>query len=224
MPLLIAPFSESDLTDIDVPMTSLSPTLFPNLPKGILVHEGFANEHARTASTVMANVKKIISEKGASSVTLVSTVLPLSLFFSDMLQIGHSLGGALALLDTAFMAQNLPTSMPIKMVTYGMPRVGNPAFASYISSIPRVSLTHINNDHDPIPIVPGRFLGFAHPIGEVHITNDDKIDGTWVNCPGQDDATDSQCEIATVPNIFLGNILDHLGPYNGVYMGTIFCN
>jgi hypothetical protein len=109
------------------------------------------------------------------------------------------------------------------MVTYGMPRVGNPAFADYISSISRVSLTHINNDSDLIPIVPGRFLGFEHPVGEVHITSDDSTQGTWYGCSGEDDATDSQCEISSVPNIFEGNILDHLGPYNGIYIGTIFC-
>ena len=140
------------------------------------------------------------------------------------LKVGHSLGGALALLDTAMMAQNLDTkTTPIKMVTYGMPRVGNPAFADYISNAPGVSLTHINNDLDPIPIVPGRFLGFEHPIGEVHITSDDTIDGTWFACSSEDDATDSQCEIMSVPNIFESNILDHLGPYNGIYIGTIFC-
>ncbi len=40
---------------------------------------------------------------------------------------------------------------------------------------------------------------------------------------GNDDATDSQCQIETVPNIFVGNILDHLGPYEGISIGTIFC-
>ncbi len=42
-------------------------------------------------------------------------------------------------------------------------------------------------------------------------------------CPGDDDATDAQCTIATVPNIFVGNILDHLGPYEGIFVGTLAC-
>ena len=77
----------------------------------------------------------------------------------------------------------------------------------------------VNNEKDPIPIVPGRFLGFQHPHGEIHIIQP----GEAVSCPGDDDATDAQCTIETVPNITEGNILDHLGPYEGIYIGTIFC-
>ena len=78
----------------------------------------------------------------------------------------------------------------------------------------------INNEKDLIPIVPGRFLGFQHPHGEIHIVSP----GNAVSCSGDDDADDSQCTIKTVPNIFVGNILDHLGPYEGISIGTIFCN
>jgi Lipase (class 3) len=114
--------------------------------------------------------------------------------------------------------------MSLNLVSFGMPRVGNPAFANYISGLSQVSLTRIINNHDIVPIVPGKFLGFQHPIGEVHITDDSSIDSTWVNCPGQDDSTDSQCEDLTVPNVVEGNIFDHLGPYNGIYIGITFCN
>jgi hypothetical protein len=69
--------------------------------------------------------------------------------------------------------------------------------------------THINHAQDPIPIVPGRGLGYSHPSGEIHIQNS----GTAVACPGEDDATDSQCTISSVPTIFDGDITDHLGPY-----------
>ena len=79
--------------------------------------------------------------------------------------------------------------------------------------------TRINNEQDPIPIVPGRGLGFEHPHGEVHILGT----GDAFSCPGDDDATDSQCTIASVPNILVSNILNHLGPYEGIYLGTIFC-
>lgn len=65
---------------------------------------------------------------------------------------------------------------------------------------------HINNEYDEVPIVPGRFLGFAHPHGEIHILSP----GNAVSCPGSDDATDSQCTISSVPNILVGNIIDHV--------------
>ena len=79
----------------------------------------------------------------------------------------------------------------------------------------------IDNELDPIPIVPGRSLGFEHPHGEIHIVSDSTED--WVACPGDDDATDPQCTIMSVPNVLESDILDHLGPYDGIYLGTIYC-
>lgn len=67
--------------------------------------------------------------------------------------------------------------------------------------------------------MPGRFLGFSHVHGEIHIVSP----GDAVSCPGDDDATDAQCTISTVPNIVDSDILDHLGPYQGIYIGTLFC-
>jgi hypothetical protein len=62
-----------------------------------------------------------------------------------------------------------------------MPRVGNQDFANWVDSNLGGHVTHINNEEDPIPIVPGRFLDFVHASGEVHITDS----GTWESCPGE---------------------------------------
>ena len=35
------------MTDFDVLQTTLEPSLFPNISKGIEVHSGFANDHAQ---------------------------------------------------------------------------------------------------------------------------------------------------------------------------------
>ncbi|KAH9887337.1 alpha/beta-hydrolase [Cubamyces lactineus] len=192
----------SDETDIDIPMTNLDSSLFPGVSSSVLVHEGFANEHAITAAQILTTTKSLISQKGATSV----------------ITVGHSLGGALAELDALFMTLNLPSNIHVKSVTYGTPRVGNPDYASlFDGKVP--DFKRVNNEKDPIPIVPGRFLGFQHSHGEVHIVQP----GEAVSCPGDDDATDSQCTIETVPNITEGNILNHLGPYEGIYIGTIFC-
>ncbi|KAG1770893.1 Alpha/Beta hydrolase protein [Suillus placidus] len=192
----------SDLTDANVLMERLDPTLFPGVDSSVEVHSGFANEHALTASIILKEVKSLISQYNASSVTLV----------------GHSLGGALAELDCVFMALNLPSSIAIKGVTYGTPRVGNPAWATLFDSMIS-DFQRINNKKDIVPIVPGRFMGFSHVQGEVHIVSD----GYAVQCPGDDDATDSLCTIQSVPDIFVGDILNHLGPYQGIYIGTIYC-
>lgn len=192
----------SDLTDVDIFMGNLDSTLFPGVSSSVQVHEGFRNEHAKTALQILSEVKRLMSVKNTKNVAVV----------------GHSLGGALAELDTLFLTLNLPAGAAIKGVTYGTPRVGNPAFAQLIDAkVP--DFRHINNEYDEVPIVPGRFLGFAHPHGEIHILSP----GNAVSCPGSDDATDSQCTISSVPNILVGNIIDHLGPYEGIYIGTIFC-
>ena len=103
-----------------------------------------------------------------------------------------------------------------------------------------VSLTHINNKEDPIPILPGMFLGYVHPSGEVHIEDS----GEWAACPGAfalsslrgaapcclradlhcfsragQDNSSSQCIVGDVPEIWDGDESDHDGPYDGVTMG-----
>ena len=160
----------------------------------------------RTAPSILAAALALIKKHNTSSVVV----------------IGHSLGAALALLDSVYLPLHLPARTRVSMVGYGMPRVGNPAFADYIDAMHSadnmtVSLTHINNKKDPIAIVPGQSMGFAHPSGEVHIQDDSG--NPWVSCPGQDNPS-RFCSVGDVPNVIQSNILDHLGPYDdGIFMG-----
>jgi predicted lipase len=156
----------------------------------------FASEHAKTAPAILAAVQSTISEYAATSVTTV----------------GHSLGAALALLDSVYLLQHLPAGATYQIVGYGMPRVGNTAFANFVDQ--NLKLTHINNKKDFIPVLPPLVLGFVHPSGEVHITES----GSWVSCSGRDN-TDVQCSAGDVPNVFSGDLVDNLGPYNRIYMG-----
>ncbi len=133
----------------------------------------------------------------------------------------------------------------MRVIGYGLPRVGDQDFADWVDSNLGGQVTHINNMEDPIPIMPGRAMGFAHPSGEVHITDG----GTWENCPGesfsslvftlgcagaaflrgadqgaarcfsgQDNPSDL-CIVGDVPNIFEGDESNHDGPYDGITMG-----
>ena len=120
--------------------------------------------HASTTSTILCAVQNTLSAQGLSSVTV----------------IGHSLGGALALLDGVFFSLQLPKNLTVKMISYGMPRVGNQAFANFVDRNLSGRVTHVNNKKDPIPIVPDMFLGFHHPLGEIHILDS----GAWDACPG----------------------------------------
>ncbi|KDQ19508.1 hypothetical protein BOTBODRAFT_28084 [Botryobasidium botryosum FD-172 SS1] len=188
------------LTDVDFIPVPLDSKLFPGMG-GALVHNGFAGTQGITANAVLTAVKKIISERNVKKVTVV----------------GHSLGGALALLDGAYLKLQLPAGIQIKVVTHGMPRVGNQWFADWIDAN-ITDLSRITNMKDVIPIVPGRGIGFHHPSQEKHI-----LSGTnWVACAGQDN-TDTSCTTGAVPNIFAGSLGDHGGPYDGVSIGSSGC-
>ncbi|KDR82668.1 hypothetical protein GALMADRAFT_151734 [Galerina marginata CBS 339.88] len=193
---------KSILTDLFLPKGPLSSTLFPGVPTSVSVHEGFRNEHALTATKITDEVKRLITTKNPQKV----------------ITVGHSLGAALASLDALMLRLVLPASIPVSSRTFGLPRVGNTAFAQFFDfKVP--DFNRVNNDHDLVPIIPGRFLGFTHPQGEIHIQNN----GSAVSCSGNDNATDPQCTIKAVPDVQDGNIIDHLGPYNGVFMGNSFC-
>jgi len=184
----------ADLTDADIEMTTLNSSLFPGVSSSVEVHKGFADEQSehpfRRANHPLNH--------GTSSVTIV----------------GHSLGAALSLLDSAFLPLHLPVSTTFQTVLYGLPRVGNQDWANFVDANAQIHLTHINNKEDPIPILPGMFLGFHHPSGEVHIQ--DSL--AWDACPGQDNPS-TLCIVGDVPNIFESDESDHDGPYNGVTMG-----
>ena len=94
-------------------------------------------------------------------------------------------GAAIALIDAIFLPLNIP-GITTRFVGYGLPRVGNQDFANYvdqhITTLDSGSgVVHINNKEDPVPILPGMFLGFHHPSGEIHIQDS----GAWDACPGQ---------------------------------------
>ncbi|EDR08826.1 uncharacterized protein LACBIDRAFT_296286 [Laccaria bicolor S238N-H82] len=182
------------LVDAEFSHEPLDPTLFPDVPSSVLVHAGFGNAHKATAISILAEVKRLIAQTSSKNVVT----------------IGHSLGGALAELDALFLTLNLPSTIKVKGVTYGTPRVGNAPFAQ---------LLDFKVDLYPIPIVPPPFLNYHHPSGEIHIDAHNNA----VSCPGADNTADSECSNQVVRNVAQGNILDHLGPYAGIYVGIQSC-
>ncbi|KAH9169451.1 lipase class 3 family protein [Lactarius sanguifluus] len=166
----------ADLTDANFFLESLNPSLFPGVPSSVEAHNGFADEHAKTAPTILSAVQQTLSAHGASSVTVV----------------GHSLGAALSLLDGVYLRLHLSTGVTVRVVGYGMPRVGNQDFANWVDSS----------------------WASTTPRAKVHITDS----GVWENCPGQDN-TSTLCTVGDVSNIFEGSIGDHSGPYAGITMG-----
>ncbi|KAF9528908.1 Alpha/Beta hydrolase protein [Crepidotus variabilis] len=183
------------VTDGALAMGTLDSTLFPSLPATIQVHEGFRNEQAVTAPNILMAVEDTLTQSKMTKVTIV----------------GHSLGAAIALLDSVYLPLHIP-GITFETVVYGLPRVGNQDFATYVNS--NANLTHINNKEDPIPTVPGMFLGYHQPQGERHIEDNN----SWVSCPG-DDNSSTMCSTGDVPTIFEAKLSDHDGPYNAITMG-----
>jgi len=100
-------FSDAVLTDAKFVLTGLSTSLFPGVPSNVKVHSGFKEAQEDTAAPVLAAVQSALSANSANSVTVV----------------GHSLGAAIALLDTLYLRLQLPSSTSVKMVSYASPRV-----------------------------------------------------------------------------------------------------
>ena len=71
---------------------------------------------------------------------------------------GHSLGGALATLASGYLRK---ANYALDMFTYGAPRVGNQAFASFITSQKgrEYRITHLD---DIVPKLPPMILGYRH--------------------------------------------------------------
>jgi hypothetical protein len=67
--------SLSILTDGDILMASLDPTLFPGVPSTVKAHQGFLDAQAQTASKTLAEVRSLLSQHDTHSLTLVSVVV-----------------------------------------------------------------------------------------------------------------------------------------------------
>ncbi|KAH7098244.1 lipase [Auriculariales sp. MPI-PUGE-AT-0066] len=186
------------ITDLNFFLTSPSNTTFPGLAKaGIQVHNGFHDQHGQTYPDILAAVKKTMSQYKTKSILLT----------------GHSLGAALSVLDAIALQMVLPKDTQFRITTFGQPRMGNQNFADYVDAH-FAAVIRMTNKDDPVPTLPGRFLGFSNFRGEVHIKSSDD---SLVVCHGQDNA-DSSCTIGEVPTIFSGDVTLHKGPYLGVIM------
>ncbi|KID98546.1 Triacylglycerol lipase, partial [Metarhizium majus ARSEF 297] len=76
---------------------------------------------------------------------------------------GHSLGGAVASIAAGYLRKG---GVHVDAYTYGSPRIGDPAFVSFISSQKNGVTTRVTNGRDPVTVVPGVGFGYAHTTPE----------------------------------------------------------
>lgn len=78
---------------------------------------------------------------------------------------GHSLGGALAMLAAA---RSVDAGHSVwRVVTFGQPRLGNRAFASWYDRRLGSRTLRVVNVNDPVPRLPGPLSGYRHCGGEL---------------------------------------------------------
>ncbi|OJJ44000.1 hypothetical protein ASPZODRAFT_18775 [Penicilliopsis zonata CBS 506.65] len=119
---------------------------------GCEVHSGFWGSWQTVASDVTAQVESAVARYPGFSVVFT----------------GHSFGAAVATLGAAVLRHS---GHKIELYTYGCPRVGNKALATFITAqSPNYRVTHTN---DVVPKVPPRLFGFSHPSPEYWIRSGD---------------------------------------------------
>jgi hypothetical protein len=138
-------YSSSILNDAKFAFTGLNATLFPGVSDDVQVHDGFAYAQGRTADDVLAAVQGALADKKASKV----------------LVHGHSLGAAIAMMDSLMLRLQLDASVPVSTTVFGLPRGGNQAYADLLDKQVRPAFSNAN-DHTLTPHAAREQLSVRH--------------------------------------------------------------
>ncbi|KAJ2470683.1 hypothetical protein GGI02_002765 [Coemansia sp. RSA 2322] len=132
-------------------------TEFPNDIPGSAVHSGFHGTTDTVYSFILKNIR-----------AAVETYPDFNVVF-----IGHSLGGANAVISALMFARdNEYTKDRIRVWTFGEPRVGNRRFAEYYTEVLGNQTYRVTNQADIVPhLPPWQILGYQHHPLELHILN-----------------------------------------------------
>ncbi|GFZ08973.1 alpha/beta-Hydrolases superfamily protein [Actinidia rufa] len=177
---------------------------YPGMPDA-MVHHGFycAYHETTVRSGILHAVKRAKELYGDINIMVT----------------GHSMGGAMA----AFCALDLAVNQKIQNVqvmTFGQPRIGNTAFASYYSQLVPNTI-RVTNDHDIVPHLPPYYpyltqKTYRHFPREVWLYDDGA--GTLVY-PVEKVCDDSGEDPICSRSVVGDSITDHL-EYYGVELGS----
>ncbi|KAF9556708.1 alpha/beta-hydrolase [Agrocybe pediades] len=158
------------------------------------VHTGFQFAYNVVADTVLKEVKAQISSYPSYKVVVA----------------GHSLGGAVATFAAISIKSALPNT-PLKLYTYGQPRVGNAAFASYVEK--KIGVNNIYravHTYDGVPTILFKALGYRHFGTEYWHFEDPAKASNVKKCAASDDPTCSD----SIPSTFIN-------PAHPLYFGNV---
>ncbi|KAI3439905.1 Phospholipase A1 [Psidium guajava] len=75
---------------------------------------------------------------------------------------GHSLGASLSILAAFDIVENGVRDIPVSAFVFGLPQVGNKAFAQRCKRYPNLKFLHVRNTIDLIPHYPSKLLGYVY--------------------------------------------------------------
>ena len=141
------------------------------------VHTGFMTSWLQTRSYIVPHLQELLERYPGYELTLV----------------GHSLGGALAVLASLdFMRRGWRP----QVTTFGEPRIGNQGLVRYIDEVfsernwPKSgALRRVTHMGDPVPLLPFLPLGYKMHAGEIYISKPDLPPSAldMHNCAGDED-------------------------------------
>jgi len=115
---------------------------------GALVHDGFYSAYQQVSATITPAVLKLQAQY--PELPVIST--------------GHSLGGALSLLNAAGLVQ--ANVKNVEIWNYGQPRVGNKVFSKYLNGIIG-TIYRVVNMADIVPNIPPVALNYYDELTEI---------------------------------------------------------
>ena len=132
------------ITDADFPLV---PT---DICSGCTADQGFYNSWQEAKSGIMAALKTAAAANPSYKVVVV----------------GHSLGGAIAVIAAAEMRNQGTTT---DLYTYGQPRIGGSTISNYITNQNKGGNFRVTHSDDPVPRLPPLLLKFVHISPEYYI-------------------------------------------------------
>lgn len=142
----------STARDLEYPLVDPDRRYKHAVPHGAKVFYGFQAAYIDLADRVKAHVEKALKQYNETRVTV----------------IGHSLGAAMGLIAACHLEATLKHGVH-RVLLFGLPRTGNPQFASYVDQTFGDRFHFIVNGRDWVPHIPDRIFGYQHPSNLVWI-------------------------------------------------------
>ena len=144
--------------------------------EGCKVHAGFYWTYLTLATHVIHDVQTLLNRYATATILVT----------------GHSLGAAMAVHCGLDLVSKVTRGNEVRVYSFGTPRVGNPAFASYAAStFPQKHEYRVTHKADPVPHLPLEAMGYLHAPHELWYNNN--ANTTWRNCQDSATAEDPLC-------------------------------